>query len=376
MCAHLCDCRAFDVASNTLLRDWTNAPSTWNSYRINENRRRTRLEVRAVDPAGNRDRAFEMGRNVYEWTFIPPFPWLALILSIVAFILLVLLSLYLYYRYKRHQALLRYLERRKVRKLRHRVQGSLAEYDEKLLQQVNAAMKKDVVIAKEDKREKLESRFQFGNRPPASLLEAPRPAPPPDPNGLRLQFTGNAQGARIVSRNALSPTPSAPSASAINAARGAGGAGDAIVNRPAPPAPPAAATGTTQKSADTRASTPEHFFEEPKREVAVDDQGAQPPPLIPGSAVVVAPNTGKPLARDKASARIAAERRLLMPVSAAAEGLGTDAAHAAAKPVASAATSPPAAVSPASSVIREQNEAAGPMIATAARTRLNTGLNV
>jgi hypothetical protein len=31
--------------------------------------------VRAVDPAGNRDAVYVMGRNVYNWYYLSPTPW-------------------------------------------------------------------------------------------------------------------------------------------------------------------------------------------------------------------------------------------------------------------------------------------------------------
>jgi hypothetical protein len=31
--------------------------------------------VRAVDPAGNRDALYVMGRNVYNWYYLSPTPW-------------------------------------------------------------------------------------------------------------------------------------------------------------------------------------------------------------------------------------------------------------------------------------------------------------
>jgi len=33
-----------------------------------------RFEVRAIDPAGNKDPLLERGRNAYKWMYIPPTP--------------------------------------------------------------------------------------------------------------------------------------------------------------------------------------------------------------------------------------------------------------------------------------------------------------
>lgn len=63
------------------------------------------VEVRAVDPAGNRDNSTVYGRNAYAWAYQPPFPVLMVVLIILFFLLLLLLLLYLYRRYKRRKAL-------------------------------------------------------------------------------------------------------------------------------------------------------------------------------------------------------------------------------------------------------------------------------
>ena len=63
--------RMTDVASGTVLREWQRVSSPFDSSGINKDNRATRFDLRAIDPAGNRDLAFEVGRNTYTCVMGP-----------------------------------------------------------------------------------------------------------------------------------------------------------------------------------------------------------------------------------------------------------------------------------------------------------------
>lgn len=108
--------RVIDVASGTLLRNWSFMPSPFDLYGVNGARRRTRVEVRAVDAAGNRDPALTLGINVFEWAYVPPLPLLIIALAVVAFVLILIIAALLYRRYRKKKAMERYMAKRLARK--------------------------------------------------------------------------------------------------------------------------------------------------------------------------------------------------------------------------------------------------------------------
>lgn len=87
-----------------------------------------RLEVRAIDPAGNRDPLQLLGTNVHVWRYVPPIPWLFIILGIVLFVLLVIGAVYYYRRWRRQQALERYAMKRIQRKLKAVQEGDWRKF--------------------------------------------------------------------------------------------------------------------------------------------------------------------------------------------------------------------------------------------------------
>jgi hypothetical protein len=120
--------RIHDVATEALLRNWSFMPSPFDLYGVNEARRRTRVEVRAVDAAGNRDPALTLGVNVYEWTYVPPPPLLAIALAVVGLVLLMIIAGLLYRRYRKKKAMERYMAKRLARK---RAAGNLKDEEQK-----------------------------------------------------------------------------------------------------------------------------------------------------------------------------------------------------------------------------------------------------
>ena len=75
------------------------------------------LQVRAIDPAGNRD-PYLLDRNVYTWTYVPPLPWLLIILAIIIIVTAIITAI-MYVRHKRRKMVLeRYAMKRRQRKLK------------------------------------------------------------------------------------------------------------------------------------------------------------------------------------------------------------------------------------------------------------------
>ena len=113
-----------DEAKPILLRPWALIPLPYDTLTVNGDMRRTRVELRGVDPAGNRDIAVVPGASSYEWTHRPLFPTIAATISILLVMLLLLLSYLFWRRHKRQKALdalaKRRLERRMRAKKRHR----------------------------------------------------------------------------------------------------------------------------------------------------------------------------------------------------------------------------------------------------------------
>ncbi|KAA0176859.1 hypothetical protein FNF27_01681 [Cafeteria roenbergensis] len=82
-----------------------------------------RVEVRAVDPAGNRDQTSLPGVNVYAWEYVPPIPWGWIILGIILGLLFLIFGLYYYRRYRRRKAMERYAQQRIKRKIKAVAEG-------------------------------------------------------------------------------------------------------------------------------------------------------------------------------------------------------------------------------------------------------------
>lgn len=57
------------------------------------------FELRSYDPAGNRDVEIVPGINSHTWEYVPPLPWLLIILCILAFLILCVVIFILYRRY-------------------------------------------------------------------------------------------------------------------------------------------------------------------------------------------------------------------------------------------------------------------------------------
>eukprot|EP01041_Mallomonas_annulata_P009208 gene9208-19100_t len=72
--------RVWDRYNYKELRPWTPVVSktdiAWLSWRVNgPGEGDFTLYVRSIDPAGNRDVRFYLGKNQYEWYYVSPIPW-------------------------------------------------------------------------------------------------------------------------------------------------------------------------------------------------------------------------------------------------------------------------------------------------------------
>lgn len=76
------------------------------------------MYLRAVDPAGNRDERFILGRNMYTWVYISPLPWDIIIGCIFAFLFLLSLSYFEYRRRVKKAAMERFAMKRMRRKFK------------------------------------------------------------------------------------------------------------------------------------------------------------------------------------------------------------------------------------------------------------------
>lgn len=76
------------------------------------------LYVRAIDPAGNRDDTFQLGRNVYVWTYVSPTPWDIIFGTIAGFLFLCFLAYLEYRRRVKKAAMERYAMKRMRRKFK------------------------------------------------------------------------------------------------------------------------------------------------------------------------------------------------------------------------------------------------------------------
>merc|ERR1719162_42718 len=78
-----------------------------------------RIRVRAIDPAGNYESAFEEGRNQLTWEYVPPIPW-KLILGCIAGFFAFCLAVRLEYRRRRRKAA---MERYAIKRMRRKFKG-------------------------------------------------------------------------------------------------------------------------------------------------------------------------------------------------------------------------------------------------------------
>lgn len=116
-----------------------------------------RVEVRALDPAGNRDVAYRPGFNTYAFTWVAPIPWGWIILGIFLGILALFLFVYYYRRYRRRKAMERYAMKRIQRKIAAVQEGDWRNaYDKK--------KKKKKKGSKTKKREERERRRTEGGK--------------------------------------------------------------------------------------------------------------------------------------------------------------------------------------------------------------------
>ncbi len=121
------EARFFDITDNTapkILRPWTKLMMPYDTLGINGIGRRTRVEIRGIDAAGNRDAAITPGVNQYDFTYKAAFPTLATTIAIFMVVLLILAA-YLYWRRRQRLKALadlarRRLERKRRAKKRHR----------------------------------------------------------------------------------------------------------------------------------------------------------------------------------------------------------------------------------------------------------------
>lgn len=87
-----------------------------------------RIEVRAIDPAGNRDYRFLPAINMYVWEYVPPLPWLLISMMILLFIAICIFAFWYYRRWKRLKAMERYAMKRLQRKLRAVQEGDWRKF--------------------------------------------------------------------------------------------------------------------------------------------------------------------------------------------------------------------------------------------------------
>jgi hypothetical protein len=76
------------------------------------------LYVRGIDPAGNRDERYELGRNMHYWRYISPTPWDIIFGCISAFLFMVFMAYAEYRRRVKKAAMERYAMKRMRRKFK------------------------------------------------------------------------------------------------------------------------------------------------------------------------------------------------------------------------------------------------------------------
>lgn len=119
------------IGSNpSLARDWTPRGSPLDLDDLLDSGF-WRLELRAIDPAGNREELISLGRNAYEWEYVPPIPWLLIILGIFLFVSLMMAFVTWYRRRKRRRLMERYAMKRMRKKLKAIQDGGVDGFDNK-----------------------------------------------------------------------------------------------------------------------------------------------------------------------------------------------------------------------------------------------------
>jgi hypothetical protein len=113
-----------------------------------------RIEVRAIDPAGNRDLAVLPGTNVIAWQYVPPIPWGWIILGIFLGVSAIIFAIYYYRRWRRRRAMELYAMKRIQRKIKAVQEGDWRNFYDK--------GKKGKKGGKSKKREERERRAKEG----------------------------------------------------------------------------------------------------------------------------------------------------------------------------------------------------------------------
>lgn len=115
--------RVWDPYNFVEVRGWTaivkKGSVSWMNWRKGgPGTGRYQIYFRAVDPAGNRDEKFVMGKNVYNWYYVSPTPWDIIFGVIGAFIGLCIVAYFEYRRRVKKAAMERYAMKRMRRKFK------------------------------------------------------------------------------------------------------------------------------------------------------------------------------------------------------------------------------------------------------------------
>ena len=110
--------RIMDFSSGEVLRPWTRHIGPLDILPVVLQRKPTRVVIRAIDPSGNRDLEFENGRNSHVYTYVPPFPIVAVVSSIAAVLAAIFGTLYGIRAYEKRIAYEKYMAKRLARKLK------------------------------------------------------------------------------------------------------------------------------------------------------------------------------------------------------------------------------------------------------------------
>lgn len=99
-----------------------------------------RFRVRALDPAGNVDKEFELNRNEYVWVYVPKLPW-ALIIGISSAVGVLFIGFFMEWRKRRKRAA---MERYAMKRMRRKLKGKkVQEGDEHWRETYDNAKDKD-----------------------------------------------------------------------------------------------------------------------------------------------------------------------------------------------------------------------------------------
>lgn len=113
-----------NIKEMLVVRNWTKTLGTVNFISWLDGGK-YRFRVRAVDPAGNVDMSFELGRNEYVWIYVPALPW-ALILGLSSVGLVLLIGAFMEWRKRRKRAA---MERYAMKRMRRKLKGKKIEGD-------------------------------------------------------------------------------------------------------------------------------------------------------------------------------------------------------------------------------------------------------